>query len=125
MLSEALSDKNGTLSENEILREIHSAVADDIHMRISPKVKVPFLTNIPPIVKRAAVIFACEAVFERRKVAPKDNPFCEKAEQLREKLDKIGEGKAPISAGLSKNAPSAVIISTPAKTVSSAGRLSL
>ena len=85
--------------------------------------KVPFLSEIPAIIKRAALIFSCEAIFERRKVAPKDNPFFEKAEHLREKLDAIGSGKAPISLGLSKSQSSVVVISKPAKATSSTGRL--
>lgn len=124
MVQEALTDKNGTFTEDEVFAELQETIADEIHWRISPKVKVPFLSEIPAIIKRAALIFSCEAIFERRKVAPKDNPFFEKAEHLREKLDAIGSGKAPISVGLSKSKSSVVVISKPAKTTSSTGRLS-
>lgn len=123
VVDEGLTDKTGNLTKAKVFTNIHSTVADDIHFRISPRVGVPFYTNVPAIVKRAALIFAAEIIFERRKVAPKDNPFTQKANEMRERLDKIGAGKSAISSDISELQESVIFISKPSKTTSTFGRL--
>ena len=127
MLDEALKDtKNAKLSADDVWLELHNSVADDIHWRIEPRVKVPFFSEVPSSVKRSARIFALEAIFKRRKVSPKDNPYTAMANELRERLNKIGSGEMPLSPILEETSnDQAIVISEPAKTTSSFGKLSI
>lgn len=127
LLDEALQDtKNAKVSADDVWAELHDSIADDIHWRIEPRVKVPFFSEVPSIVKRSARIFALEAIFKRRKVAPKDNPYTEMAKELRERLNKIGTGEMPLSPVLEETSnDQAIVISEPAKTKSSFGKLSI
>ena len=125
-LDEALQDtKNAKLSADDVWEQLHASIANDIHWRIEPRVKVPFYSNVPAIVKRAALVFACEAIFQRRKIAPKDNPFTPPADEMRKRLDAIGSGSAPLGSSVEETYnDGAIVISEPAKTKSSWGRLS-
>lgn len=126
MVSEALQDpKNAELSADEVWQELHDAIANDIHWRLESRVSVPFYENVPSIVKHAALIFACEAVYQRRKITPKDNPYTPLADELRKKLDDIGAGNASIGASMDERSSSAIIISEPTKAVSHGGKLSI
>ena len=70
---------------------------------------VPF-TVVPPVVKEASLIFACEQIFDRRLQPEESNPWRERAKTWRARLADIGADKLPLDASFNRSfTPGAVI----------------
>jgi hypothetical protein len=63
---------------------------------------VPFADPAPAPCREAAFVFACERVYDRRQILEK-NPFKDRADFWRKRLEAIGKGEIPLDANQGKS----------------------
>jgi len=88
-------------SEGAALLDAIIAGADlEVDARLAPATTVPFTTPLPPIVRRASLLFACETLWRRIGVAGEaNNPFAAAANAMRDLLDEIAAGERLLGPG--------------------------
>jgi phage gp36-like protein len=111
-LTDALDDDRDGYADDGLLDTIIATASNAVDAFLSGLFEVPFATP-PAVVQEAALIFSCEAIYARRLTADKVNPFTARANQWRDRLQKIGNGELPLDAATAKpNTPGAVITET-------------
>lgn len=95
-LNDALDDDRDGTADSGILDNIIEKASQQVDALLSGRYEVPFATP-PTAVKEAAFIFACELIYDRRQILDK-NPFKDRADKWRERLEKIGAGDLPLDA---------------------------
>lgn len=103
-LNDALDDDRDGMADSGVLDEIIAAASQAVDALLAPRYAVPFEDPAPALVAEGAFIFACELIYDRRQITDK-NPFKERADKLRTRLDGIGKGEGELDAAL----PHAVI----------------
>ncbi len=117
ILTQALDDDGN--GEADAWSVVAGAAQREVDAILGARFTVPFTDPIPAMVREAAFTFACEAIYLRRGIHGKENPFTERARSLREALAKVAAGTMPLSPTSSRERPSASIITTPAGTAGS------
>lgn len=116
-LHEALDDDLDGQADPAIFDTIVGQIGNEIEGTLGQRYATPFTAPYPSIILDAALIFACEAIYGRR-VAPEQNPWKSRADQIRTKLDAIAKGDQPLTPDLQRKDPSVSVISAPSKTFS-------
>jgi hypothetical protein len=117
-LTQALDDDNDGMIDQGIWQLVQGQAEDAVNSRLAQRYTVPVTDpQALPLVRNAALIFACEGVYARR-VAPEQNPWMGQANALRAKLDKIGTGDEPLVPTAPKARASGGVIAEPARTFS-------
>ena len=80
--------------------------------RISPIYQTPIVPT-PPCLRDACTVFVCEALWRRRLTPDEKNPFKAEAEEMRERLVKIGAGELELDANYTREYPQGVVVQTP------------
>lgn len=92
MLANGLNDANSGVADPALFASIYAAAELEIHGFLEARFPVPFTTNVPSLVKNAALVFCAEAVFARRGISTDNNPFAKRASALRARLESIQKG---------------------------------
>lgn len=100
-----------------VLAQVHQAIDGTLGMRFP----VPFAAPLPAKVSEAAGIFACELLYMRRGKSGEQNPWTARADAMRRTLERIAEGKLPLTPETQRATPPISIVAEPAKTTSAAG----
>lgn len=124
-ITQALDDDNDGVADPGIWNVIKKDVHTEIDGALGARYRVPFRNPVPPFVLRVAVVLACAAIYERRGVSEKENPFAEQRKTLRKEMKEIAEGKAPLDPSEQRVQPSVSVVTEPAATTSSSGKLSV
>jgi phage gp36-like protein len=90
-------DKDGSIDPDAVAKLI-AASDQAVDAFLSSRYPTP-LDNPPALVKQASAIFACEMCASRRGSFGDANPFWKRAESIRTRLEKIGNGEAPLVPG--------------------------
>lgn len=75
-----------------VLNNIIQNVSTDIDGALANIYDVPFSGTIPPKVGAAALVFACEAIYQRTLTPNDKNPFTDQATRWRDEMVRIGKG---------------------------------
>ncbi len=107
-LNDALDDDGDGSADSGLLDNLISKAEQAVDAFLGGIFTVPFATP-PAAVKEAAFVFTCEAIYNRRQILDK-NPYKERADYWRDRLEKIGNGELPLDAATEKLvAPGAII----------------
>ena len=120
---EALDDDRDGLADTGAWDAVQAVASEAVDSRLGGRYPVPFTTPLPALVVEAARIFACEALYLRRGRSGDENPFTRRANDLRAKLDAIGQGEQPLTPGATRARPPISIIQTPARTTPADGNM--
>lgn len=107
-LNDALDDDADGVADSGLLDAIISRAEQAVDAFLGGIFVVPFTTP-PAVVKEAAFVFACEAIYNRRQILEK-NPYKERADYWRTRLEKIGNGELPLDAATPKEVAPGVAI---------------
>ena len=102
-LNDACDDDHDGAADSGVLDAIISQACQAVDAFLAPRYEVPFTDPAPPACREAAFVFAAELVYDRRQVFDK-NPFKDRADDWRERLEKIGAGQGTIDASLAEEA---------------------
>jgi phage gp36-like protein len=120
-LIEALDDDGDGVVEPAEWDQVATDASTKVDGLLGGRYAVPFANPIPAVVKNAAKVFACYAIYQRRGRADKDNPFAGEAKAVETKLTAIATGTEPLDPSVNRAKPSATAITSPAKTVGTTG----
>jgi len=98
---------------------LETAVEDEINGLIAPACG-PYSGTPPAVIRHAARVLACEALYLRGGVLPDNNPWTAAAKGVRDLLARIGRGEVSLGAA---QGDSADAITEPAKCYSRKGDL--
>jgi hypothetical protein len=101
-LNDALDDDRDGLADAGLLDLVIAKASQAVDAALSGIFDVPFTDPAPAAVAEAAFIFSCELVYDRRQIVEK-NPFKDRADDWRGRLEKIGKGDLPLDATLERN----------------------
>lgn len=105
-LTEALDDDRDASADSGLLDAVIQAAGDEIDGLLSPSYDVPFTdTPLPALVRSAARILTCEALWLRRGHSGDANPWTSRANDVRRRLEDAGRGDVALTA-TTGNAPS-------------------
>lgn len=108
-LNDALDDDRDGAADDGALDSLIAVAANAVDAYLAGLYTVPFETP-GAVVKEACLIFACEAVYARRLGLNEKNPFTDRADAWRKRLEKIGAGELPLDAAEEKpNTPGAAV----------------
>lgn len=99
VLRDALDDDGDGQADAGLLDQIIVNASDEINGLIGGRYTTPLVTP-PSVVKRAALVFSCEAVYRRRRNGDDQNPYRKTADALRQVLKDIGAGKLSLDAAI-------------------------
>jgi phage gp36-like protein len=100
LLARALDDDGDGVTDDGVLAQIIANAARDVDGALEGRFDVPFAAPAPAVVREAAFVFTCETLFSRRRQSVEDvNPYRERADKLRTKLERIAAGELPLRAG--------------------------
>ena len=94
-LVDALDDDRDGVADASKLDEVIAVADNAVDAYLAGIYTTPFATP-PAAVKEAAFVFACELIYDRRRATP--NPWKERADFWRTRLEKIGNGDLPLDA---------------------------
>ncbi len=115
LLTQALSDTDGVEIDEALWQQVYTAADLAIDGAIGGRYSVPLAAPIPAVIQDAACTFCCELIYQRRGVAPEQNPFAAHARECRQRLIAIGAGEQPLSVLSAKARPAGSIISQPSR----------
>jgi phage gp36-like protein len=93
-LNDALDDDRDGAADADVLANIISSAEQAVDSFLAGLFAVPFITPPAPV-KEAAFVFACERIYDRRQILEK-NPFKDRADFWRKRLEQIGAGELPL-----------------------------
>lgn len=109
-LNDALDDDGDGSADTDLLTNIIAKASQAVDAFLAGIFTVPFSDPAPAAVREPAFVFACEAIYNRRQILEK-NPYKERGDYWRTRLEKIGNGELPLDAATDKNfTPGAAII---------------
>lgn len=110
-LVDALDDDRDGKADDGVLTNIIASASNAVDAYLAGLFTVPFADPAPAPVREAAFIFTCERIYDRRQILDK-NPYKDRADFWRERLQKIGAGEIPLDAAAPKSfTPGAAIVS--------------
>ena len=115
-LTEALDDDGAGTLDADMVGRILQRASDAVDSFLSGRYLVP-LSPVPKLAGEAALIFACEIIFNRRRQgADEKNPYTARANGFREELKEIADRKKSLDATERPAFSPGALISTPSKT---------
>lgn len=117
-ISQAMDDDGEGGADSGVWDAISVAVSDAVDGPLGQRYDVPFSSPFPAIVKQAARVYCAEMLFLRRGVNGDNNPWTDRADNMRSKLDRIADGTESLGPDFDKEAPSGSVIDEPARTYS-------
>jgi phage gp36-like protein len=117
-LNDALDDDGDGLADPGLLDAIISSASQAVDAFLAGLYTVPFADPAPAVVAEAAFVFACERIYDRRRLdaaGDQANPWRARANSFRERLEKISRNQLKLDQSLDKpNTPGALITESPA-----------
>ena len=115
-LTEALDDDGSGTLDPALVARILQRASDAVDSFLSGRYIVP-LSPVPKLAAEAALIFACEILFNRRRQgADEKNPYTTRANNFREELKEISDRKKSLDATERPAFFPGAIIATPSRT---------
>jgi len=105
-------DGNTQQLDTVLLNKIISRESAKIDGRISPIYETPMVPT-PPCLRDACTLFCCEALYRRRLTPDEKNPFHQEAEEMRERLTLIGNGKLELDVNFPRAFPQGAVVQAP------------
>ncbi len=99
-LVNALDDDGDGNADTGVLTAIIESAGNAVDAYLAGLFTVPFVT-VPAPCREAAFVFACETIYDRRQILEK-NPFKDRADFWRKRLEAIGKGEIPLDAAQTK-----------------------
>lgn len=121
-MTQALDDNGDGQEDAGVFDAIALGVQEDIDGPLGSVYRVPFAVPLPSIIHSIAKVLTCEALFKRRQVPDNLNPWVKPASDARATIKRLVVGDEFLP-GLTKTSPAPALISEPAKTTSTSGRL--
>ncbi len=113
---EALDDDNDGKIDDGVVDRLLQRASDAVDAFLSGRYVVP-LSPIPKLAGEAALIFACEILFNRRRQGVDEkNPYTSRANLFREELKEISDRKKSLDAQERPAFAPGAITATPSKT---------
>jgi phage gp36-like protein len=100
-LNDACDDDGDGSADNGVLDAVIAGAATAVDAYLAGLYSVPFADPAPAVCQEAALVFACETIYDRRQIVEK-NPYKERADFWRDRLEKIGKGEIPLDASQAK-----------------------
>lgn len=100
-LVDALDDDGDGTADEGVLTAIIESAGNAVDAYLAGLYAVPFAT-VPAPAREAAFVFACETIYDRRQILDK-NPFKDRADFWRKRLEAIGKGEIPLDASQAKS----------------------
>jgi phage gp36-like protein len=97
-LNDALDDDRDGAADAGVLDQVIASADQAVDAYLGGLYTTPFASP-PAAVQEASFIFACERIYDRRQILEK-NPFRDRADAWRSRLEKIGAGKLPLDAAI-------------------------
>lgn len=113
-------DKDG-IEDDGLFDVLAQAASDQVDGYLGGRYEVPF-SAVPAFVRQCAQAFCAESLYQRRGVARDANPWSRQADALRERLQRISEGKEKLSVS-EDEAGSAVEVQTEDSRIAQDGRM--
>ena len=89
----AMTDDFATGQVNTtIVNNILQLASDNVDALVSSTYSVPFTGTIPKKIRMAAIVFACEMLYQRRLIPTEHNPMTSEADHWRSELMLINKG---------------------------------
>jgi phage gp36-like protein len=123
VIVDALDDNRDGSADAGVWDKVAADVNIAVDGRLEGKFRVPLAGALPYVVREAAIVLACEALYLRRGHAGESNPWTKQADAFRARLERIGRGDEPLKFDEQPAADTAIIITEESKTHSSAGSL--
>lgn len=96
-LVDALDDDGDGQADAGVLEQVIANASEAVDGLIAPAYAVPVAVPTAGL-KRACLVFACEAIYRRRQVPEEANPFRKEGDSWREVLKEVGTGKRKLDA---------------------------
>lgn len=113
VLTEMLDDDGDGQRDEGLLDGIIESSSQAVDAYLCSLFDVPFTNPVPALVSQAGLIFTCYALFARRLTPEEKNPWTSQVNMIRDRLQKVGEGKLPLDAQQTKSHSPGVVITTP------------
>ena len=107
-----LDDDGDGQADPGLLDSIIDRESSKIDGRLSSIYQVPF-SPVPPAVRDACTIFVAEALYRRRLTPDEKNPFKMEADEMRERLKLIGNGKLELDQNFPRAFYQGVVVTNP------------
>jgi len=112
-LIEALDDDNDGAIDDGVVARLLTRASDAVDAFLAGRYVVP-LDPVPPLAAEAALIFACEILFNRRRQGNDEkNPYTSRANDLRSQLKEISDHKKSLDAAKVAAFTPGAVITTP------------
>jgi phage gp36-like protein len=121
-LVEALDDDNDGEEDTGLLDTIIANADEEIDSYLLARYAAPF-ADAPALVGSASLTLVLEALYFRRGLSGDSNPWVKPAAEIRARLKRIAAGDEPLVAGREKAQAGVVVVTEPARTHSTSGRL--
>lgn len=122
-ITQALDDNGDGEADAGLWDKVAAAVDAQINGRLEGRYAVPLAAPLPSVVTEAALVLAAEALYLRRGLSGDQNPWAKQAEAVRERLERIGTGKAELTYQSTPAKPGGSVIGEPSRVFDPAGRL--
>lgn len=96
-LVDALDDDGDNAADPGLLANIIASASNAVDAYLAGLFPVPFVDPAPAVCREAAFVFTVEAIYDRRQIFDK-NPFRDRADFWRKRLEAIGKGEVPLDA---------------------------
>jgi phage gp36-like protein len=107
-----LDDDNDGFEDPGLLDSIINRESAKVDGRIASIYQVP-ISPTPPLLRDFCTIFVCEALYRRRLTPDEKNPFHIEAEEDREILTQIGNGKLELDVNVSRAFTQGAVVTAP------------
>jgi phage gp36-like protein len=121
-MNQALDDNADGLPDTAVWDEVTKSVQEAIDGPLGAVYSVPFAAPLPSIILAIAKTLACAALYKRRGYADAVNPWAKDAAEARATIKRLAEGDDVIP-DLARTVPAPVLISEPARTTTTSGRI--
>lgn len=123
-LLEALDDDRDGVEDAGLYDQIAANASEAVDAYIGARYPTPWSGTVPALLSRASRVFCLETLYTRRGYSEDTdppNPWHGLAEGLRARLGRIADGTEPLI--VDESGPSIDVVSEPARTTSSSGKL--
>lgn len=119
---EALDDDGDATEDTGVFDTVVDTAGDEIEGYLEGRYALP-LATVPTLLKNAGLIFTCESLYERRGYVSENNPWHGRANRMRDQLEAIRDGDAALDVDIDEGNTQISVITEPARTHSTGGRL--
>ena len=104
------NDYNGNQEVNQsVISSVCQYASNSCDALVASIYRTPFNNPPPAKIYNAAIAFACEALYNRRRTSTQENPFKDKADEWRKELIAVGSGQHPLDANFTREFTPVVI----------------